>query len=70
MPARAAARGAQRTAKVAACLDAAEAQLARHRHGLEQAYGERLRLHTHAVVALGFERLVWRSTSGPPALAS
>ncbi|MEA1053979.1 PD-(D/E)XK nuclease domain-containing protein, partial [Lamprobacter modestohalophilus] len=28
--------------KVAACLDAAEAQLARHRQGLEQAYGERL----------------------------
>jgi hypothetical protein len=55
--------------KVAACLDAAEAQLARHRRGLEQAYGERLHLHTHAVVALGFERLVWRSRSGPPALA-
>jgi hypothetical protein len=48
--------------KVAASLDSAEAQLARHRQGLEQAYGERLRLHTHAVVALGFERLVWRST--------
>ncbi|MBK1619076.1 AAA family ATPase [Lamprobacter modestohalophilus] len=53
--------------KVAACLDAAEAQLDRHRQGLEQAYGERLRLHTHAVVALGFERLVWRSCSGAPA---
>ena len=50
--------------KVAACLDAAEAQLARHRQGLEQTYGERLRLQTHAVVALGFERLVWRSASG------
>ena len=49
---------------VAASLDEAEGQLARHRQGLEQAYGERLRLHTHAVVALGFERLVWRST--PP----
>ncbi|MBK1619074.1 AAA family ATPase [Lamprobacter modestohalophilus] len=55
--------------KVAACLDAAEAQLARHRQGLEQAYGERLRLHTHAVVALGFERLLWRSCSGAPAVA-
>lgn len=50
---------------VAASLDDAEAQLAGHRHGLEQAYGERLHLHTHAVVALGFERLIWRST--PPA---
>ncbi|NEX15633.1 MAG: AAA family ATPase [Halochromatium sp.] len=49
--------------QVAACLDEAEAQLARHRQGLEQAYGERLQLHTHAVVALGFERLLWRSTS-------
>ncbi|WPL15561.1 hypothetical protein Thiowin_00462 [Thiorhodovibrio winogradskyi] len=49
---------------VAGALDAAEAQLARYRRGLEQAYGERLRLHTHAVVALGFERLVWRSTQG------
>ncbi|MBK1619896.1 AAA family ATPase [Lamprobacter modestohalophilus] len=49
---------------VASALDTAEAQLARHRLGLEQAYGERLRLHTHAVVALGFERLVWRSSPG------
>ncbi|MFE8034474.1 AAA family ATPase, partial [Thiohalocapsa marina] len=47
---------------VAGALDAAEAQLARYRLGLEQAYGQRLRLHTHAVAALGFERLVWRST--------
>ncbi|MBK5938022.1 AAA family ATPase [Halochromatium roseum] len=53
--------------KVAACLDAAEAQLARHRQGLEQAYGKRLRLHTHAVVALGFERLLWRSSPAAPA---
>ncbi|MEA1050894.1 hypothetical protein U5801_13905 [Lamprobacter modestohalophilus] len=52
---------------VASALDTAEAQLARHRLGLEQAYGERLRLHTHAVVALGFERLVWRSSPGPGA---
>ncbi|MBK1649973.1 AAA family ATPase [Rhabdochromatium marinum] len=49
---------------VAASLDAAEAQLAHYRRGLEQAYGERLRLHTHAVVAIGFERLLWRSTPG------
>ncbi|MBK5940996.1 AAA family ATPase [Halochromatium roseum] len=51
---------------VAASLDAAEAQLADYRQGLEQAYGEHLRLHTHAVVALGFERLLWRSTPGAP----
>ncbi|EIC20755.1 AAA family ATPase [Thiorhodovibrio frisius] len=54
--------------QVAARLDEAEAQLARHRQGLEQAYGGRLRLHTHAVVALGFERLLWRST--PPSALS
>jgi len=47
---------------VAASLDAAEAQLARYRTGLERAYGERL--HTHALVALGFERLLWRSSPG------
>lgn len=52
---------------MASDLDTAEAQLAHHRLGLEQAYGERLRLHTHAVVALGFERLVWRSSPGPRA---
>ncbi|WP_338053514.1 hypothetical protein [Rhabdochromatium marinum] len=51
---------------VAASLDAAEAQLAHYRQGLEQAYGQRLRLHTHAVVALDFERLLWRSTPGAP----
>jgi hypothetical protein len=55
---------------VAASLDAAEAQLARHRQGLEQAYGERLHLHTHAVVALGFERLLWRSNPEPRVLGA
>jgi len=49
---------------VASALDTAEDQLARHRLGLEHAYGQHLRLHTHAVVALGFERLVWRSSPG------
>jgi hypothetical protein len=49
---------------VAAALDSSESQLARYRQGLEQSYGQRLRLHTHAVVALGFERLVWRSAPG------
>lgn len=50
---------------VAVLLDEAETQLAVHRRGLDKAYGERLHLHSHAVVALGFERLVWRSTPGP-----
>ena len=42
-------------------LEQAEAQLAGYRATLEAAYGGRLRLHTHAVAALGFDRLVWRS---------
>ena len=41
-------------------LAAADAQLERYRETLERVYGEKLRLHTHAVVALGLERLVWR----------
>lgn len=44
---------------VAAELAAAQAQLARYRETLERAYGERLRLRTHAVVSLGLVRLVW-----------
>ena len=40
-------------------LNEAQAQLAAHRVTLEQAYAGKLRLCTHAVVALGFERLVW-----------
>ncbi len=43
-------------------LQQAEQQLAKHRQTLEQSYGDKLRLHTHAVVALGFERLLWRSS--------
>ncbi|SEH05071.1 AAA family ATPase [Candidatus Venteria ishoeyi] len=38
--------------------DAGE-QLGRYRETLERVYGEKLRLHTRAVVALGLERLVW-----------
>lgn len=34
-------------------------QLQRYRQGLVKKYGERLRLRTFAVVAIGFERLVW-----------
>jgi len=45
-------------------LDEANAQLARYRRDLEAAYGGKLRLHTHAVVGVGFERLVWESEVG------
>jgi len=47
---------------VAEKLAAAESQLADYRATLESVYGEKLRLHTHAVVALGFDRLVWQSS--------
>nr|VFJ52996.1 MAG: PD-(D/E)XK nuclease superfamily protein [Candidatus Kentron sp. DK]VFJ62009.1 MAG: PD-(D/E)XK nuclease superfamily protein [Candidatus Kentron sp. DK] len=40
-------------------LDSALAQLSRYRVALAAAYGEKLRLHTHAVVGIGFERVVW-----------
>nr|VFJ49371.1 MAG: PD-(D/E)XK nuclease superfamily protein [Candidatus Kentron sp. DK] len=45
-------------------LDTANTQLARYRTDLEAAYGGKLRLHTHAVVGVGFERLVWESETG------
>jgi len=34
---------------------------------LESAYGDKLRLHTYAIVALGFERLVWVKLQGQDA---
>ena len=37
----------------------AEKQLTAYRAVLERAGGERLKLHTHAVVCIGLERLVW-----------
>ncbi len=40
-------------------LEEARRQLKRYRRVLEGKYGEVLRLHTYAVVSLGFERLVW-----------
>ncbi|WP_133510078.1 AAA family ATPase [Candidatus Thiosymbion oneisti] len=40
-------------------LTEASEQLARYRAMLEQTYGEKLRLTTHAVAALGLTRLVW-----------
>ena len=45
--------------RVEAELDAAKKQLSRYRATLEAVYGEKLRLHTHPVVALGLSRLVW-----------
>nr|VFJ54009.1 MAG: PD-(D/E)XK nuclease superfamily protein [Candidatus Kentron sp. FM]VFJ72865.1 MAG: PD-(D/E)XK nuclease superfamily protein [Candidatus Kentron sp. FM]VFK20440.1 MAG: PD-(D/E)XK nuclease superfamily protein [Candidatus Kentron sp. FM] len=49
----------RRLPRVAAALEEAREQLSRHRATLEQVYGEKLRLRTHAVAALGLERLVW-----------
>jgi len=40
-------------------LNSAGAQLARYRETLERVYGKKLRLHTHAMVCIGLERLVW-----------
>ncbi|MCB2262653.1 MAG: PD-(D/E)XK nuclease domain-containing protein, partial [Candidatus Thiosymbion ectosymbiont of Robbea hypermnestra] len=45
--------------QVEAKLAQAREQLARYRATLERVYGEKLRLTTHAVVALGLTRLVW-----------
>ncbi len=44
--------------EVARLLAEAEAQLAGYRQTLEQVYGDRLRLHTHAVVCIGLLRVV------------
>jgi len=44
---------------VTARLADAKMQLGRYRQALENAYGERLKLRTHAVVCIGLERLVW-----------
>ena len=41
-------------------LAEARAQLTKYRPLLEAKYGDALRLHTYAVVSLGFERLVWK----------
>ncbi len=47
---------------VAEQLQDAETQLVRYRTILERVYGEKLKLHTHAVVCIGLERLVWFSS--------
>jgi len=44
---------------VAEELGEARTQLTKYRSLLEAKYGDALRLHTYAVVSLGFERLVW-----------
>lgn len=44
--------------------EAAASQLQKYRADLAAQYGDRLRLRTFAVVALGFERLVWQEVSG------
>ncbi len=48
--------------KVARALDQAEAQLAAYAAALERSRGDFLKLRRYAVVALGFERLVVRSS--------
>jgi len=45
--------------KVQEKLGAARTQVQRYRQTLESKYGTALNLHAYAVVALGFERLVW-----------
>ena len=40
----------------------AKTALEDYRKTLQAKYGELLRLHTYSVIALGFERLVWRET--------
>ena len=44
-------------------LTEARTQLQNYRATLTQRYGALLRLHTYAVVALGFERLVWEEVA-------
>ena len=43
-------------------MASAREQLAEYREKLERSFGDTLRLHTYAVVAVGFERLVWEET--------
>jgi len=47
-------------APIRAKMAEAQTQLQRYRPILAKKYGDRLRLRTYAVVAVGFERLVWR----------
>jgi hypothetical protein len=42
-------------------LAESEKQLARYRQGLTEIYGDILRLREHVVIAVGFERVVWKT---------
>ncbi|MDM8521214.1 AAA family ATPase [Anaerolineales bacterium HSG6] len=46
--------------KVQKKLNDADSQLSRYRQGLAEIYGDKLRLQSHTVVSVGFERVVWR----------
>lgn len=46
-------------------LDRAEVQIGDYRAALEKSWGKALKLRSYAVVALGFERLVVRTVTGP-----
>lgn len=47
-------------------FDAAKNKPAGYRETLLEVYGERLRLHVFAVVAAGFDRLVWEKLASVP----
>ncbi len=49
--------------QVQAKLAEAKAQLAKYRPILEAKYGDKLRLHSFAIVSLGFEKLVWQEVA-------
>ncbi|MDM8528506.1 AAA family ATPase [Anaerolineales bacterium HSG24] len=49
--------------KVQAKLNDADSQLSRYRQGLHEIYGDKLRLKSHTVVSVGFERVVWEMKS-------
>ncbi|MDM8520029.1 PD-(D/E)XK nuclease domain-containing protein [Anaerolineales bacterium HSG6] len=44
---------------VQAKLNDASSQLSRYRQGLADIYGDKLRLQSHIVVSVGFERVIW-----------
>ncbi|MDM8532490.1 hypothetical protein QUF63_15060 [Anaerolineales bacterium HSG25] len=48
---------------VKAKLNSADSQLSRYRQGLAEIYGDKLRLQSHTVVSVGFDRVVWRVKS-------
>lgn len=52
--------------KVQAKLTEARTQLARYRVALDEKYGARLKLQTHAVVGIDLARLVWESSEVIP----